>query len=115
MFTNLSYAQQFSATLLGYFGKNTNILMEVHGHTIKVRRANDSAVIARLYVAKYEGSESMWITGIDSNGDTLPSAYSHEAQYISWALMACPKFPQILGKRERNWSPIVNKEVEGAY
>lgn len=118
MFTNLSHAQQVSATLLGHFGKSTNVLMEVHGHTIRVRRADNNSQIARLYVQSYD-LDLVVVSGIDSSEDKLPAVQFHgfgieELSYLAMFIENSPRFPKLYDRAKR-WSPIRNKIVEGAY
>lgn len=111
MFSNLSLAANVSSSLLSQFGKNTTILLEVHGHTIRVRRAHDNALISLLYVGQYD--DGVFITMSSSNRHwTLEDV---ELGNLSRQIASEPRFPQIVNRYDRQWSRAIYRETNEAY
>lgn len=110
-----TYAAYIAHNLLCQFGKNTAVLMTSHGNTVRIIRANDSALIATLYINGDHGSEGYVLrAGHSAVAMAMYDDASRTNGKLARTIMNLPQFPQNWPKK-RNWSPIVNKEVEGAY
>lgn len=113
MFGHYSPAQRVSFEILSFLDKNTNILLASHGNEITITRANDGALIARVFVNEYDplGDKHMMQVSVDGVNFAQCSYSFNAAQSI----VRSKNYPATADKshreRARNYSKAVYNEV----